>query len=50
VGPAGIEWATAKASETAAVPVAVSMRPFRTTRDRDDDKGTVERLLLPEDR
>jgi hypothetical protein len=44
------EGTTAKARETAAVPVAVTKRALRTALDADEDKGIVELLLLPESR
>jgi hypothetical protein len=50
VGSVDTEGTTAKARETAAVPVAVTKRALRTALDADEDKGIVELLLLPESR
>jgi hypothetical protein len=50
VGSADTEGTTAKARETAAVPVAVTRRALRTALDADEDKRMVELLLLPESR
>src|SRR3954447_15078415 len=46
----GTDGATADVRDRAAIPVAVARRPWRTTRDSDDDKCTVELLLLPGNR
>jgi hypothetical protein len=47
-GPAETTGARAKVRATAAVPVAVSRRPFRTARVIEDDMGMTKLLLLPQ--